>query len=100
MEVCLGVGLLALATRYVRSSFLQTISICDYTVASALVVSVLMTYFVRIWLYPLWKVNKLDREKSYAAACSAEDTLLGANVQPTVKTNQEIDVSFGTFARD
>jgi hypothetical protein len=69
-------GLIVLGVRYMHSTYLQTIGVWGYAVLSILAAVALLSSFVGLWLYPLWRANTLDKEQSFASVRSAEGLLL------------------------
>lgn len=87
-------GLIVLAIHYVHSCFLNSLPIWLYVVIAGLVASMLLFFFIFMWLYPLWKANDFDKKKSIGAVRCAE-AILGL----TQSNLGEADNS-PTFAKD
>jgi hypothetical protein len=69
-------GLLVLAIHYVHlPCSLRNLRIWEYAALSGVAALILLYLFVHRWLYPLWKANKFDKDKSYAAVGCAEALL-------------------------
>ena len=90
-------GLLVLAIHYVPSHSLQKASRFEYFGISGLAVFVLLYSFVRFWLYPLWKANKEDKDKSFDAARSAEGVLAPIQSRRSTTFMQDWSMMFQIF---
>jgi hypothetical protein len=93
-------GLIVLAVHYVHSGVLRSLPSCQYTILSVSFALILLFSFVGLWLYPLSRANARDKEKSFAAAYSAQGILLNSEAQPKLMTNEKVDVSVKTFTKD
>ena len=91
---------MVLAIRYVHFHPLQALPLYRYVALCISVGFVLLDVFVARWLYPLWRANTRDKEKSFAAAYSAQAILLDPTARPNLKTNDVIDISLRLFIRD
>jgi hypothetical protein len=72
----------------------------EYVILSGLFVLLLLLFFVRLWLYPLWQANVRDSDKAHAAADRAAAILQNPAAHSNLKSNDEIDVSFKRFRGD
>jgi hypothetical protein len=63
--------LIILGVHHIHSESFRNLAHCEYVAYSIAAASALEVFFVRFWLYPLWRANARDKEKSLVAARGA-----------------------------